>query len=136
MQTNDGYVHPIDIKNGLAYVQMRPYTQEEWDTLPHVVWTSDNEWNPTIFDHSASDDQHWFDAIQDVNEDSATRNFNLYGIYMGRVHVNSKPLLKTASIEHDFAPPTFHFVERVNFHRTSSFNDDDFSPDEYYMAAQ
>jgi len=37
IQTQDGYVHPLDIKNGLAYILIRPYTNEEWDTLPHVA---------------------------------------------------------------------------------------------------
>ena len=89
VQTNDGYIHRIDLKNGLAYVQMCPYSQNEWDTLPHVIWTSNSQWNPTIFDHSASDDQHCFGAIQDVNKDTTNHNFDLYGNYTGRVHVNS-----------------------------------------------
>ena len=44
--TNDGYVHPLDIKNGLPYCSMRPYTDDEWESLPHVIWTSDKDWDP------------------------------------------------------------------------------------------
>jgi hypothetical protein len=35
IQTNDSYAIPINVKDGLPYVQVRPYTDEEWDTLPH-----------------------------------------------------------------------------------------------------
>ena len=52
IKTQDGYVHPLDIKNGLPYIPMRPYTDEEWDTLPHVEWTSDIDWDPTILDQT------------------------------------------------------------------------------------
>ena len=37
IKTPDGYVHPIQIKDGLPYVSLRPYTDTEWETLPHVV---------------------------------------------------------------------------------------------------
>ena len=50
IKTNDGYAHPIDIHQGLPYVQMRPYTDDEWDTLPHVVWTADTTWDPFLSD--------------------------------------------------------------------------------------
>ena len=32
--TLDGYVFPINIVNGLPYVNLRPYTDAEWDSLP------------------------------------------------------------------------------------------------------
>ena len=35
---------------GLAYVKMRRYTEKEYDKLPHVIMTSDKEWDPSIFD--------------------------------------------------------------------------------------
>ena len=46
ISTIDGHVHPIDIINGLPYTPMRPFTNEEWKKLPHVVWTSDTLWDP------------------------------------------------------------------------------------------
>ena len=55
--TNDGYVHPLDIKNGLPYCSIRPYTDDEWESLPHVVWTSDDEWDPSVLDNILSDKQ-------------------------------------------------------------------------------
>jgi hypothetical protein len=56
IQTNAGYVIPINIQNGLPYVKMRPYTDEEWDTLPHVILTSDVNWDPAVLDDTLDDD--------------------------------------------------------------------------------
>ena len=63
IETPDGYVHPIQIKDGLPYVALRPYMDEEWKTLPHVHWTRDSDWDPAIFDHEVDDDDEWYDAV-------------------------------------------------------------------------
>jgi hypothetical protein len=47
----DGYVIPLSIRNGLAYMDMYPPSDSELDTLPHVFFTSDTQWDPTILDH-------------------------------------------------------------------------------------
>jgi hypothetical protein len=51
IKTLDGYVIPLDIKSGLPYVKMRPFTDQEWDSLPHVILTGDGNWNPSVLDH-------------------------------------------------------------------------------------
>ena len=68
IETPDGYVHPIRIKDGLPYVALRPYTDEEWDTLPHVHWTRDSDWDPAIFDHEFDDDEEWYDTVMDQGD--------------------------------------------------------------------
>ena len=45
--TSGGYKIPLSIRNGLAYVKGRPYTDEEWLTLPKIEITSDNVWDPS-----------------------------------------------------------------------------------------
>ena len=50
IKTPDGYVLPIQIKDGLPYVALRPYTDDEWETLPHIHWTRDSDWDPAVFD--------------------------------------------------------------------------------------
>jgi hypothetical protein len=55
IETNDGgyATIPINIKVSLPYVQIQPYTDEEWDTLlPHIILTSDVDWDPTVLDHT------------------------------------------------------------------------------------
>jgi hypothetical protein len=68
--TLDGYVIPINIVAGLPYISMRPYTDDEWDLLPHVILTSDLDWDPTVLDHTLDDDEHWYDAMCDLDAPS------------------------------------------------------------------
>ena len=46
----DGYVLPIQIKDGLPYVALCPYTDDEWETLPHIHWTRNSDWDLAVFD--------------------------------------------------------------------------------------
>ena len=50
--TNDGYEFPLHVRNGLPYLEIRRPTDREMadDTIPHVVMTSDTDWDPTILD--------------------------------------------------------------------------------------
>jgi hypothetical protein len=51
IQTLDGYIIPLTIKDGLACLSIHPYTDHEWDNLPHVILTSELEWDPSVLDH-------------------------------------------------------------------------------------
>jgi hypothetical protein len=42
---------PFNIKYGLACKHIRPYTDQEWDNLPHVILTSEIEWDPSVLYH-------------------------------------------------------------------------------------
>jgi hypothetical protein len=51
----------------VSIVTMQPYMNEEWETLPHVIWTPDMEWDPTVLDHAIIDaNDDWFDTITDL----------------------------------------------------------------------
>ena len=84
--TIDGYVHPINIIQGLPYVKIRPYTDDEWDTLPHVIWTSDADWDPSVLDHSLDDTDDWFESVPDVPIVLDDR-FDIVGDYRHTVQV-------------------------------------------------
>ena len=45
-----GYTIPLAVRNGLMYMDMHKPTQEELDTLPQVIFTSDENWDPSILD--------------------------------------------------------------------------------------
>ena len=47
-------------------MKIRPFTDKEWDELPHVVLTSDCEWDPSFADYDACDDQDFLDGIPDL----------------------------------------------------------------------
>ena len=86
--TLDGYAIPINIRNGLPYITMRPYTDKEWDDLPHVLLTSDSEWDPRVLDHDLDEDEQWFDALTDIPEGTADTLFDEYGDYRKCTIVN------------------------------------------------
>ena len=52
--TSDGYEFPLHIRNGLAYLDMRPFTDAERDKHPHVIMTSDVDWDPSVLDNDFS----------------------------------------------------------------------------------
>jgi hypothetical protein len=86
--TLDGYAITINIRNGLPYITMRPYTDKERDDLPHVIFTPDSEWDPTVLDHDLDDNEQWFDVLQDVPDGTANLLFDEYGEYQKCTIVN------------------------------------------------
>jgi hypothetical protein len=68
IRTNDGYVIPLDIINGLPYLKMQPPNDAEMNALPHVIFTGGDEWNPTILDHSLTDKEDWYNVIKDIED--------------------------------------------------------------------
>ena len=87
IRTLEGYLVPLNIKNGRARMQMRPYTDDEWDTTPHVFFTSELEWNPTVLDHVLTDDDQWYDAVTDLEADPTMNLYDEFGNYRRRVVV-------------------------------------------------
>jgi hypothetical protein len=81
IKTLDGYVIPIDVKSGLPYVKMRTYIDKEWDSLPHVILTGDGAWNPSVLDHSLTDDEQWYDAVSDFPDAMDGSPFDAEGNY-------------------------------------------------------
>jgi hypothetical protein len=66
LQRSTGMYFPSTLSTCSLMSTCAPYTDAEWDSLPHVVWTGDSDWDPTILDHRLDDDEHWFDAISDL----------------------------------------------------------------------
>jgi hypothetical protein len=48
--THEGHILPLSIQKGLAYMAMRPFTDAEYASLPHVIMTSDVDWDPSVMD--------------------------------------------------------------------------------------
>jgi hypothetical protein len=62
---NDKYIH---VQGGLQRIQTLggyiiplciPYTDHEWDNLPHVILTSKLEWDPSVLDHDFKENEQW-----------------------------------------------------------------------------
>jgi hypothetical protein len=59
IQTLDGYIIPLSIKDGLACLSIRPYMDHERNNLPHFILTSEIEWDPSVLDHDFKEDEQW-----------------------------------------------------------------------------
>jgi hypothetical protein len=76
--TFDGYVIPLVVQAELTRLPIRPYTDTEWDSLPHVLLTTDNEWEPIIMDHKFKEDKPWGDDGQPIRGNNYLHPFDDY----------------------------------------------------------
>src|SRR4029079_13759915 len=49
-----GRIIPFSIVNGLVHLKMKHFTEEEYETLKHVIMTSDAPWDPSKYDGELS----------------------------------------------------------------------------------
>jgi hypothetical protein len=63
--TVEGYAVPLDVVNGLLYFNCRPFTDDEWNTLPHVIMTRDVPWSPRQYDSKLSEVEDWYKQLDD-----------------------------------------------------------------------
>jgi len=87
--TPDGYIIPLQVRNGLVYMDMRPYTDKEKEDLPMVFITSDVDWNPSFLDYG-HDIEHWFDAMENLPDLKNHHPFDEHGDYLHthEIHAN------------------------------------------------
>ena len=83
IKTPGAYVHPLDMKNGLPYVPIRPFTDDEWEALPHVIWTADVPWDPAMLDNKISNKENWFDGVSNLEDGLINFPFDHVGNYLG-----------------------------------------------------
>ena len=53
--TPEGYIIPLAIRNGLPYMKLRPFTDEEFERPPKVSITADAPWDPSKYDAMVPD---------------------------------------------------------------------------------
>ena len=82
----DGYTIPLIVKDGLTRLDIRPHTDREFDTLPHVFLTSELDWDPTVLDHAFDNESQWIepDGHTDLHPNPL---FDEFGNYRHRVSV-------------------------------------------------
>jgi hypothetical protein len=66
---------------------MRLFTDEEFEELLHVLWMSEDDWDPTSLDSVISDDPNWY-----VEPSPPLPNpmYDEYGEFRGRVLINQR----------------------------------------------
>ena len=121
----DDHAFPLNIKSGLHYMNIRPWTDDEWNTLPHIILISYNEWDPTILDCSIGDDDadndDWYDEISDISTRHNDALFDSTGEYKYRYIVYGIDI-NNHYLENWFLP-TNSIVYDVNEHE--SYNIDE-----------
>ena len=61
--TNDNHTLPLTIKNNLPHLNIKPYADEQWDSLPHVILISDADWDPSVLDSpGGANEDKWHNA--------------------------------------------------------------------------
>jgi len=54
--TRNGITIPLAFSSGLAHLRLRPFTDEEWNTLPRIPITLPIPWNPNVYDRDPAID--------------------------------------------------------------------------------
>jgi len=70
---------PMNIVNGLPRIPMRPYTDKEWEEVPHVHVTVDHDWDPRVLDCHITDNEQWYDAQQEPQDWPPIEDFDEKG---------------------------------------------------------
>jgi hypothetical protein len=86
LTTPDGYVIPINVRRGLPYITMRPFTDEEFEELLHVLWMSEDDWDPASLDSVISHDPNWYKA--EPSPPLPDPMYDEYGEFRGHVLIN------------------------------------------------
>jgi hypothetical protein len=86
LTTPDGYVIPIDVRHGLPYITMHPFTDEEFKELSDILWTSEDDWDPASLDSVISNDPNWYEA--EPSPSLPDPMYDEYGEFCGCVLIN------------------------------------------------
>ena len=78
--TPDGFVFPLIFQNGLTYLRMRPFKDDKYDQLPHVMMTSDQIWDPRTFDDSHSPED--YTSMSTFPRSQLGKDYDLQGKYI------------------------------------------------------
>ena len=84
IKTNEGYLIPLDIINGLPYMKMQPNTDKEFEELPHLILMSGEPWNPKVIDNKISDKEDWYQTIKELDEGLIQTPYDEFGNYKER----------------------------------------------------
>jgi hypothetical protein len=49
--TPEGHIIPLSIRDGLAYMDMSPPSADDLERYPHVIFTLDDAWDPSLLDN-------------------------------------------------------------------------------------
>eukprot|EP00531_Pseudo-nitzschia_arenysensis_P008891 CAMPEP_0116125882 /NCGR_PEP_ID=MMETSP0329-20121206/6042_1 /TAXON_ID=697910 /ORGANISM="Pseudo-nitzschia arenysensis, Strain B593" /LENGTH=1908 /DNA_ID=CAMNT_0003619941 /DNA_START=154 /DNA_END=5877 /DNA_ORIENTATION=+ len=101
--TADGYNFPLSIVNGLPYLEMRTYTRTEFKKLPHVIMTSDQVWDPRVYDNRVSPNDQSYKQANPKNLHLLPHDdYDVKGEYIGANFTENKEEFKFWNSEREF----------------------------------
>ena len=53
----------------------------EWETLPHVIWTRNSDWDPAVHHEFNEGGDEWYHALTDHTENPHGELYNKFGNY-------------------------------------------------------
>ena len=113
MTTSNGIVFPLSFRQGLTYLRLRPFTDNEWETLPRVPVTRPNPWDPSIYDTSTTSHHGLLDnatthtrQVNAINAEPShgERGHNVIDImfwHQGTEQGNIQPLREQYNVDND-----------------------------------
>ena len=105
VQSPDGYCIPMAMRQGLMYIDIRPVRESEWESLPHCHLTSDQPWDPSIFDHEVDPDWEVPDP-EPVQEYYANRTYDRFGNIEDATGESAQPMGNTELEAHHMEETT------------------------------
>lgn len=79
-------------------MELCPYTDDEWDTLPHVFLTNDIDWDPAVLDHEFDlHDEQSFQQLFHFESHPSCNKFDEQGNFL-LCEVASKSISVTPSL--------------------------------------
>lgn len=105
------YTIPLQIKEGQPYMNLHPHTDEEFGLLPHILFTSDKQLDPSVADNEIDPNEVWYNAIDtEANPQNARHLFNKYSEYRNRTLVHST-MIDEIDMEQYFIASEHFFYE-------------------------
>ena len=99
IKTHDGYIIPLSLDRGLPGMRIRPFTDDEFESYPHVILTNELPWDPSVLDFDPHDQPGWFETIDSVERDPTSNLFDEFGEYRHRVTVQCSASFARADTE-------------------------------------
>jgi hypothetical protein len=110
----DGHYVPLTILHGLPYLQLRPPTDHELDNLPHIILTTNKDWDPSILDnHINHTDTDWYHEDKFLDP-YGHHPFNLDGSYKYQEVNNLQRLIIDDSSDSNINPYYSYHAETTS----------------------
>ena len=129
--TADGYNFPLSIVNGLPYMQMRPFTTEEYERLPKVIMTSEEKWDPRTYDNYVNPNDSSYKVAKPQRLDLLPYDeYDVKGDYIGAnsTDINQAPdfwIHDNTYKRNEYVSRCVHLTRTRSHSRTNDSNEDE-----------